>query len=128
MNHLPIVQYLVKEKKVVVDEFMKDGHTALHLALRNKKETVALWLIKEGGASIDKGSSKGLTPLIFAAEKGFLKTVKLLIKMGADVNARDNEGLSALHYAIWYKHANVAMWLVKEAGADYEAKSCQVSE
>jgi ankyrin repeat protein len=41
----------------------------------------------------------GRTPLLTAAAIGNITIVELLIERGANVNASDNDGRSALHYA-----------------------------
>jgi len=41
------------------------------------------------------------TPLHFAALSGHLKNVQSLIKLGSKVNARDGDGNTALHLAVF---------------------------
>lgn len=41
----------------------------------------------------------GITPLMIAADYGNLKSVKVLIDLGADTRKIDNRGYSALHFA-----------------------------
>ena len=38
------------------------------------------------------------TPLHTAAEKGYMYTVKQLVKKGADISIKDNKGVSAWDY------------------------------
>lgn len=47
-------------------------------------------------------SSGGETPLMLAASGGDLKAVRQFLQAGADVNARDREGRTALYYAAQY--------------------------
>ena len=41
-----------------------------------------------------------MTALHVAAKWGHLKLVKKLLSLGADINAQDNEGHDALHFAL----------------------------
>ena len=57
---------------------------------------------------------QGLTPLHYAAKKGWKPVTELLIKSGADVEAKDKSGVTALDYAKAAKHTAVADLLRKE--------------
>lgn len=61
------------------------------------------------------------TPLLAAAWEGRVKMVKSLIKAGADVNAKNERGLTPLHKACTWGNTEVAKALIK-AGADVNAK------
>lgn len=50
-------------------------------------------------AQIDAKSKKGLTPLMAAAKGGNLEIVRFLLERGADVNARNEYGKTALRLA-----------------------------
>jgi ankyrin repeat protein len=51
------------------------------------------------GADLDFQDVNGLTPLMIAANYGNLKSVKVLIDLGANCRMVDNRGYSALHFA-----------------------------
>ena len=61
-------------------------------------------------------------PLHPQAEKGDLREVNKLIEAGADVNAQDNEGRTALMEALYYGHPEIAKLLIEE-GADVNIKN-----
>jgi len=54
--------------------------------------------------------------------EGHTAVVELLLAAGADVDAKNNYGWTALHYAAAYGHADVVELLL-EAGADIKAKN-----
>ncbi|RYG69490.1 hypothetical protein EON64_02560 [archaeon] len=49
-------------------------------------------------------SEQGLTPLHYAADRGLCDVCALLLRCGCDVNARDADGNTALHYAVLCDH------------------------
>ena len=61
------------------------------------------------------------TKLIYTAEEGLTNVVKYIIKVGADINAKDNAGRTALYMASWKGHEQMAKILL-DAGADVNAK------
>ena len=54
--------------------------------------------------------------LIRAAGRGHIDTVKALLEAGADLNAKDKEGKTALMYAKEKNHTEI-VHLLKKAGA-----------
>ena len=57
-----------------------------------------------------------------AAWDGNIESVKQHLAAGTDVNAKDDEGLTPLHYAAYYSHKETVELLITE-GADLNAKS-----
>jgi hypothetical protein len=56
------------------------------------------WLLTQG-ASLDAPSANGTTALMMAAREGRYETALLLIERGANVNARNENNVSALDFA-----------------------------
>ncbi len=48
---------------------------------------------------MDIKSNKGKTALIYATKRGYKETVRVLLKYGASVDLKDNEGLKAIQHA-----------------------------
>jgi Ankyrin repeats (3 copies) len=64
------------------------------------------------------GTFAGATALIAAAISGNLEIVNLLLAAKADVNATDNDGATALHYAVTRDHKTIVKVLQQYGGKD----------
>ncbi len=73
-------------------------YNVLHIALGTENEAIALQLIPLM-KKIDAVDYESNTALIIAAMNGLSKTINLLLKTGAKWDARNDKGLTALHYA-----------------------------
>lgn len=54
----------------------------------------------DSSQALDHISINGVTPLMFASQRANLSCISLLLNHGADVNAIDDEGQNAIHWAI----------------------------
>jgi ankyrin repeat protein len=110
--------------------FPRSVTTTLHLAV----DTLALWSpnapflvvmsrIIDLGVSVDARDDGSVTPLMWAAEKGRNKmaAMELFMRRGADINATDNSGWSALHFACAFGETDCAEFLVLH-GAEMSLK------
>eukprot|EP00871_Galdieria_phlegrea_P004601 jgi/Galph1/5141/GphlegSOOS_G3751.1 len=75
------------------------------------------YVLENDPQAVSTVDSHLITPLMYSADRGYLEIVRLLLAFGAAVNATDWEGQSALHYACFCEHFEVAKELV-QAGAD----------
>jgi hypothetical protein len=73
------------------------------------------------GANVNTRDEDGLTPLHYAASRGYVEVARLLLENGADVNAKNEHGITPLHFAASEGHADVARLLL-ERGADANAR------
>ena len=110
-----------------VNESDEDGKTALHVALGANNNDLVELLLKHGlsanaktvegdiplhlccdidaakllianGSLVDVKNDGGITPLLRCVYSGLISLVEYLLKIGADVNAQNNNGETALHY------------------------------
>ena len=57
-------------------------------------------LLLKNGADVDNGNSIGITSLMQACHDGSEETAALLLKYNANVEAKDNDGRTAIFYAV----------------------------
>lgn len=85
----------------------KRGHTLLHHLLETRYlvlepgsiSKVTNWLL-DAGLSVDTCSASGETPLLIAASRHGPEVVRLLAIRGANLNARNHKGQTALFKGI----------------------------
>lgn len=98
-----------------------NGWTALHEAVDGDYVDSARALIKAGADVNPRETEEGYTPLAWAAHKGALGAVNVLLEAGADHAAVTLMGRAALHEAVSASKIDVARALIK-AGADLNAR------
>ncbi|MBP1635011.1 MAG: uncharacterized protein H6Q10_1585 [Acidobacteria bacterium] len=85
--------------------------------------TAIVEMLLRAGADVHEAAG-GTTPLHGAVRQGFPAAVELLVKHGADVNARDGSGRTALHWAADDQRLDMVVLLVSK-GADVNALDAQ---
>jgi uncharacterized protein len=134
------VKVLLDQKAQVNAKETWGGTTALMWAISERHPDVAKLLIEHGadvnaksnfvpsasgrgfegtlpvapnpGQAIEEFASGWLTPLMFAAREDDLQSAQLLIKAGADINARGGDGKDALSLALFNGSYDIATLLV----------------
>eukprot|EP00061_Rhincodon_typus_P010624 g35070.t1 len=108
-GHEEALRFLFQEKADVNKHRMvsearanigKGGKTALIDAVLNKREDIVVILLDEMKADVNAFDNLGKTPLIHALESGNWEIVEILLKRGADVNARDKNQNTPLSIAL----------------------------
>ncbi len=74
-------------------------------------------MLAAAGADVNT-QSDGLTVLMYAANWGDLELVKVLVEGGADINARDRYGRTALTFASGHEHTEIAEYLQSAGGTE----------
>lgn len=75
------------------------GETALHILVRGRDATWLTYMLGRG-ARPDSGDREGNTPLIVAAQLGWLEGAEILLNRRASVNLANNRGESPLIFAV----------------------------
>ena len=97
------------------------GDTALHFAALNGKVSTIHLLVNEYKANINCTNVYHDTPIfVVAAEYGHARCVKLLHRLGADVNLRDVHGFHPLYIAACRGREDMVRMLVTELGCNPE--------
>jgi ankyrin repeat protein len=108
-----VSQLLLKEN-AYIESRSSSGWTPLHLAAEAGHTNVMEVLYGHKADIESKNQSEGgLTPLLLASGKDRPDAVTWLLRAGANVNARDNGGSTALHWAAYFCQANVAVVLLR---------------
>lgn len=63
----------------------------------------------------------GMTPLLWAADRGYNDILIYILDQGIDINHQDKDGQTALHYAVSCEHENIINTLIGR-GANVQVK------
>ncbi|KCV70567.1 hypothetical protein H696_02912 [Fonticula alba] len=130
-GHTDVVQYLIEHAGANHRLTDLKGFNALHMAAQFGRPMMLLLLLRFGLA-LESRDHNGRTPLMWAAyapdptgpsrlvatsAQDQLHCLVALLRLGADVYATDEQGYSALHWAVTRGRQNACRVLL-EAGAD----------
>ena len=116
-----IIQLLIDEG-AEVNAADVDGDTPMDYANQAKQNATANLLQQHGGKTADELKEILKGSIHDAAISGEIEAVKLHLANGADVNARDDGGITPLLYAVWEGHKEIVELLLAN-GADTSAKN-----
>ena len=105
------IKEVVREDPKVVDLVNKDGFSPLILACYRGNNEVAKFLIDKG-CNVNQKSSMG-TPLMAAVVKGNMEMIAVLLNNKADINGTDENGVTALIYAVQFVNREAVKILLK---------------
>ena len=90
-----------------------NGLTVIHFASRNSNQEVVEFLLKSNKISVNAADNLNKTPLMYACyDGGRLDNIKMLIQNGADIQARDSNGSTVLHFASALSNQEVVEFLL----------------
>ena len=120
-GNLELVRYLVEEKGADVNARDNHNETSLWNACNGGNLDVVKYLISKG-AIWDEAVKKYGFPVSQAVAKGHLDVLKYFIEeLHFDVNKKDKEGLTLLHWGAYFGHLNVVKYLVSKGAIWNEA-------
>lgn len=98
--------------------------TILHHACVADREKIVDYIINTcPNVDIEARDNYGYTPLIFAVDSCNVEMVKILIEAGANLDASDTSGRTALIHSVEYDFGCDVVEVLLEAGADTELKN-----
>jgi ankyrin repeat protein len=117
-NNVEILDLLLANDKVDINDGGKSGYTLLHLTMATSDVTTVRFLLSKG-ANPNVADQNGATPLHVAAYcADTTEVIKLILeKKEVVINRLDNDGQTALHYAVRGKRVDNVRYLL-ENGAD----------
>lgn len=99
------------------------GLIPFHAACDCGHYEVVKYLLKKGGTELLRvNTPRGTTPLMLACGSGSLDLVKLLVDKGADVEAKNIDGISAVGRAVCENNIDVVRYLLKRCRASPDSR------
>ena len=121
-NHHHMVTFLLHQGADCAAKNYTGGMAALHIAARKGHIEAARAILQSSPEALNDKSITGATPLHHAAEKNQPTVMRMLIDMGASIEAKDCGDLTPLHVAAMYDATEAASLLISR-GADIAAIS-----
>lgn len=100
--------------KAFINSKSRVGRTALHLAAMNGHAHLIKFLVRDHNAIIDILTLRKQTPLHLAAGNGQLNCCKLLLELGANIDATDDLGQKPIHVAAQNNFSEVAKLFLEQ--------------
>ncbi|CAK1549409.1 unnamed protein product [Leptosia nina] len=100
--------------KAFINSKARNGRTALHLAAMNGYAHLVKFLIRDHNAVIDVLTLKKQTPLHLAAASGQIEVCKLLLELGANIDATDELGQKPIHAAAQNNFSEVVQLFLQQ--------------
>lgn len=111
-----IARYLLTECQPDLEMVNVDDETPLDTAVYSENVGVVREILQNAKVNVNRADAFGSTPLLHAVGECDIEMVKLLIGGGADVNATDNDGTTALELAISYDAREIEK-ILRKSGA-----------
>jgi len=124
-DSINVAKLLLNKSRDLIMARDDENNTPLHGAARLDRLRVATLLVEEG-ANVSVKGYDGRIPLHWAAKRDSINVAKLLLnksKSSDEVNARDNNDNTPLHFAARFEDSLRVATLLVEEGADVSLKN-----
>lgn len=107
---IPIVRLLLQKKAALLPD--AEGLYPQHQVARSGRAPQLLSILQDHGADLDE-PDKGnqWTPLFYAASEGHEEVVQILLRLGVNVDKKDDRGKQSMFYAAWEGHTSITQIL-----------------
>jgi len=120
-GHITVVQTLLNNPKIELNLKSRRRHTALALAIWNKRfSVVAILLDKSKNVLVNTYDSDGWTPLMTACQHGTPEIVSLLVHHGASINSKNNNHETPLMIASTHGNTNIVKVLLENGASIFD--------
>ncbi|KAL4089847.1 hypothetical protein QTP88_024802 [Uroleucon formosanum] len=110
------------EHGATADVVNENLDTPLLVAIKEKHENVAIYLLHNEPGNLDIFNNEGNAPIHVAVQEGLLNVVETIINMGHGFEYPNDRGLYPLHIATRYGHVEIVRYLCI-AGSDPQQRS-----
>ncbi|MBT5953166.1 hypothetical protein HOG98_00435 [bacterium] len=111
-----LASYLLENGASVVDKDKFD-QTIIHWSVVSNSRTILKQVLEKTNEGINQIDVFGRSPLHWAAQKGDLDVVSLLVERGAKINIKDKYEQTALLIAAFYGHPSIVTYLFNRGGS-----------
>ncbi|XP_049632286.1 ankyrin repeat domain-containing protein 16 [Suncus etruscus] len=113
-GHVDVAWLLLERHQACVSIKDCQGAQAIHRAAVTGQRDAIQFLVCRLGIDVDvRAQPSLLTALHYAAQEGHISTIQTLLSLGADINAKDGRGRSALHLARAGQHGACVEFLLQ---------------
>lgn len=115
---LEIVKAYIKENVEIINSYSEDGFTGLGLASYLGNFKIAEYLIQEGAlVNLSSNNNFNVFPLHSAVAGNYTEITKILIANNAEVNIKQQSGITPLHAAAKNGNIEIIIMLLEKGAA-----------
>ncbi|XP_077565469.1 ankyrin repeat domain-containing protein 16 isoform X1 [Stigmatopora nigra] len=119
-GHISLAKLLLEKHQASPTAVDTIGVQPVHQVAVTGQEGALCFLVRELQVDVNqRATGLEFTALHYAAKEGHASTIKTLLDLGADLQARDKKGRTALHMASIGQHAEAAKTLLRFGLEDY---------
>ncbi|KAK4401243.1 hypothetical protein Sango_1230400 [Sesamum angolense] len=128
-GHLPIVQEILNQNRLLAEELDSQKSSALHIASAKGHEShvqVLAGLVQTAPRAAWEKLDRGQNVVHLCVIHCQLESLKILAQNLSEIlNAEDYDGDSVLHLAVRFKQVETVRYLVESTNIDKNAKNCK---